>query len=60
MVKLLGATMKSKPNFYYIVYDIIFRIQWCFESADQNSKSAECANPAFNFGCVLDSFFRIS
>ena len=30
MVKLLGATMTSKSNFYYIVYDIIFRIQWCF------------------------------
>ena len=30
MVKPLGATMISKPNFYYIVYDIIFGVQWCF------------------------------
>ena len=24
LVKLLGATMASKPNFYYIVYDILY------------------------------------
>ena len=24
LVKLLGATMDSKPNFYYIVYDILY------------------------------------
>ena len=30
MVKPLGATTTSKPNFYYIVNDIIFGVQWCF------------------------------
>ena len=29
-MKPLGATMASKPKFYYIVYDFIFLILKCF------------------------------
>ena len=30
MVKPLGTTMTSKPNFYYIVYDMIYKINKAF------------------------------
>ena len=30
MVKPLGTTMTSKPNFYYIVYDMIYIINKAF------------------------------
>ena len=30
MVKPFGATTASKSNFYYIIYNIIFEVQWCF------------------------------
>ena len=34
MVKPLGTTMTSKPNFYYIVYDMIFIINKAFGIGD--------------------------
>ena len=30
LVKSLDATTASKPNFYYIVYDMILIGKWCF------------------------------